>query len=404
MIKILFDGAYGIQSYGDDAALIVLVRMLKSRIGKMDAIAISRHPEGNHYAPFGVRSRSGIEYSSKEESLGKWFYGFNPDDEKEDLRSLYYEIESSNLLVLGAGNFLNDYTIDIGKGPIPRFFIMSLMAKMAGTPIMWFGIAGGPLVSEYGKGLVRACSDWAAVITVRDLASEQLLKRIGVRKAINVLPDPVYEFSSLVNRGESAFSAWNKAHASSKNVIAISVRAVGSVMGMSYENYVEVMARFCESMVANKDVSILFIPQCTYEHGSPREDDRNVAREIIDASTVQSRMFSIEDSLNAEECLSLYKGAKVTVATRLHGNVFSAIQGVPSIGIAYNRKVNEFHRDMQTSDLCIDLKQLSVDLLIQKVYYTIEKHDIMSRKFKRVSSERERIASYGDYVFGVLDI
>ena len=54
-------------------------------------------------------------------------------------------------MIVGAGNFLVDYSIDILKGPVPIFLILSLMAKMAGTQIFWFGISVGPLNTRLGK-------------------------------------------------------------------------------------------------------------------------------------------------------------------------------------------------------------------------------------------------------------
>ena len=123
--KICFAGAYGIRSQGDDAALVVLIEELRHRIGSFEGVVIARHASEDHYSRYGLRSVQNMEYDSKAESEGKWFRGFNPSDEKEDLCMLQNELATSDLLVLGAGNFLIDYSIDLLKGPIPYLLLLT---------------------------------------------------------------------------------------------------------------------------------------------------------------------------------------------------------------------------------------------------------------------------------------
>src|SRR4030042_4013473 len=132
--KVSFAGAYGIHSQGDDAALIVMVEGLRQRIGPFDGVVITRHAQENPYAQYSLRSVQNIEYDNKPESIGKWFRGFNYSDDRSHLELLQEEISSSDLLVLGAGNWLVDVTIDLLRGPIPYLMILTLMAKMSGIP------------------------------------------------------------------------------------------------------------------------------------------------------------------------------------------------------------------------------------------------------------------------------
>ncbi len=95
--------------------MLVLVDLLREKLGDVDAVVVARHAGEDQYSRYGIRSVNGLEYETKEQSIGKWFRGFNPDDDETDLCQLYSEIASSDLLVLGAGNFLVDYTIDLLK-------------------------------------------------------------------------------------------------------------------------------------------------------------------------------------------------------------------------------------------------------------------------------------------------
>lgn len=130
--KICFGGAYGIRSCGDDAALVQMARMLEARIGRFDGVVISRHADENPYEDLGLRVIPGLEFESASDAAGKWFRGFNPDDDRADLRALRDEIAGSDLLILGAGNAFIDITIDVLRGPVPLMTVLCALAKMSG--------------------------------------------------------------------------------------------------------------------------------------------------------------------------------------------------------------------------------------------------------------------------------
>lgn len=398
MKKIIIDGAYGLRSYGDDAPLVVLVEMLRLRLGEIDAVVVNRHVHEYDYSEYGMRSICGIEYETKEESLGKWFYGFNPTDEKDDLCNLYKEIESSDLLVLGAGNFLVDYTIDILKGPVPRFLVLSLMAKMSGTPIFWFGISVGPLTTKMGRDMSRLAASLATVITVRDGKSVDELLCLGVEKDIFVLPDAVFGLElPPINHGMQ-FTAYREAHTCEEGVIAISVRSMPPSLGMSSKDYIELMAKICDHLVDSSNYNVLFIPQCAYEFGNYDEDDRNIAVEIIKCSKNKNKLFSVEDKINAVDCLSLYEKAIGAICTRLHGNVFSIRHGVPTVGLNYNPKVLEFYKWLGCEEYVLGFDRLDENTVISKLMDALNHQSLFKLKAEKIINDGiPSLEKYADY-------
>ena len=403
MKKIIFDGAYGIKSFGDDAPLIVLVDLLKEKLGEIDAVVVARRPEENEYSEYGIRSISGLEYATKEQSLGKWFRGFNPDDDKVDLCHLYDEIASSDLLVLGAGNFLVDYTIDILKGPVPRFLVMTLMAKMTGTPIFWFGMSVGPLSTKIGIDMSRLAASMATLITVRDKKSIVELAQLGVDKNIYFLPDAVLGFNLPAKGHGLKFTAYRNAHSSGVPVIAISVRAMPIGAGLSTTEYVKVISEACISLVQKFSCNILFIPQCQYEFGNYAEDDRNIADEIIKCSDKKKKLFSVKEKMNAYDCFSLYEGAMGAVCTRLHGNVFSIRHGVPTVGLNYNPKVLEFYKWLGLEEYALGLSDLNVNIIVNKLDGAIKGRRNFSKKAEIIMSENiPSLKQYADFAIATM--
>lgn len=404
MKKIIFDGAYGIRSYGDDAPLIVLVEMLRSRLGEIDAVVVNRHVHDYDYSEYGMRSVCGIEYETKEESVGKWFRGFNPTDDKQELCHLYKEIESSDLLVLGAGNFLVDYTIDILKGPVSRFLVLSLMAKMSGTPIFWFGMSVGPLMTKMGRDMTRLAANLATLITVRDEKSIEELQRLGVDRDVFVLPDAVFGLELPLKNHGMQFTAYREAHLCEDGVIAISVRSMTTGMGMSSEDYITLMAKICDHLVDSWNYNVLFIPQCTYEFGNYNEDDRNIAAEIIKCSRNKNKLFSVDEKINAFDCLSLYEGAIGSICTRLHGNVFSIRHGVPTVGLNYNPKVYEFYKWLGCQNYVLDFEGLNEVHVISKLVYALNHQSLFKVKAEKIVDDGiPNLEKYADYAVAAMN-
>ena len=403
MKKIIFDGAYGIKSFGDDAPLIVLADLLREKLGNIEAIVVARHADEGLYLKYGIRSINGLEYEAKEQSIGKWFRGFNPGDDKTDLCHLYNEIANSDLLVLGAGNFMADYTIDLLKGPVPRFLALSLMAKMVGTPVMWYGISVGPLKTQLGRDMSRLSAGLASMITVRDSKSLEELEKLGVREVAYQLPDPVYGLKMPPKGYANKFAAWRDAHVSNQPVIAVSVRSIPSGAGIDTQDFISVIAKTCDILASEFAYRILFIPQCIYEHGNREEDDRNIANEIINRASNKENIFTIEEDIDVLGCASLYEGATAALCTRLHGNVFAAMQHVPVVGINYNPKVREFHKWLGTEEAVVEMLGIYPQALVDQINCVIRGKNTFKEKSKKIFEIGvPDVKKYADYAIAAM--
>ncbi len=397
MKKVIFGGEYGIRSYGDDGPLIVMTDMLRERIDGLESVAIARNAEEKPYAEHGIRSINGLMYPTKQESSGKWFRGFNFSDDKTELCQLYKEIAGSDLLLLGAGNFLVDYTIDILKGPVPKFVVLSTMAKMTGTPVMWFGISVGPLKTKLGRDMSRLAALDATKITVRDEKSITELLDIGVNKETTLLPDANYRLPVPGKGFAGKFTPWVEAHQDNKPVIAVSVRSLTAISSSYYEKYLTLTARTCDLIGEEMKANVLFIPQCTYRYGEPEQDDRFVAREVTKRMSGKEHVFTIEQEIGLYDCLALYEKASAALCTRLHGSVYAIMQGVPAIGINYNPKVYQFFYWLGYEDLVVELADLDPEVIVSKLNKAISSRDeIIKRSSKRLLEGRKEVEKYAD--------
>jgi polysaccharide pyruvyl transferase WcaK-like protein len=404
MKKVVFGGAYGLNSAGDDVALLSLYYGIKEIMEKIECVVLSRHASNDCYKKYGINSIQNMEYQSKAESQGKWFYGFNYNDDRKGLKSIYNQIATSDLLVLGAGNFLADYAIDLLRGPIPYLYILTTMAKMAQVPIMWYGISAGPVRSEYGKRLSLLTADMANVITVRDLNSRELIKSIGYEGEIIVLPDPVLGLPLPGELSPINLRVWRQAHSMSDIVIAVSVRGIKMHTERVYEEYLKTIAAACDYFIETLGAVVIFIPQCCYSHGNPDEDDREVARQVKTHMKYPEQTVLVEQVLGVEECLGLYQGSTFALCTRLHGNVFAAMNGVPSIAVGYNPKVKNFMTWLGKPQLLLNLDELDTSLIVSKAEYIIKNRGQLNQEIlNRVREGREQVQQYAYIACGLLN-
>ncbi|SKA92848.1 Polysaccharide pyruvyl transferase family protein WcaK [Prosthecobacter debontii] len=395
--QILFDGAYGIRSFGDDAPLIVLAETLRKKLGAVECVVVSRHAAEAQYESYGIRAIEGVEYATKAESLGRWFRGFNPDDERADLCRLYDEIAASDLVVLGAGNFLIDITIDVLKGPVPRFLLMSLMARMTGTPVLWYGISVGPLKTRLGRDMSRLAASLASRITVRDEKSLRELKSLEIHSPAIHLPDPVLGLE-LAPRGTAASNpVWQAAHSEGKSVIAVSVRAVPTSSGLTMDEYLTILASALDKLVVLHDANVLLIPQCIYAHATPDQDDRFTARQLMSRMKEVQRCFSVENELDVYQCAALYEGAKLALCTRLHGCVFAVMNGIPTLALCYHPKVSEFMSWIGFPEFAFAMQDLSVETLLEGAVAVLDpQKQFVAQSTRAIQAGRQNLEEYSN--------
>ena len=188
---------------------------------------------------------------------------------------------------------------------------------------------------------------------------------------------------------------WDESHQLSEVVIAVSVRNIGMLTTQLYEEYMNTIAKVCDYFIEKHNAAMIFIPQCCYTHGNSNEDDRKVARIIRTKMQHWNRTFLVEKELTVEECLSLYRDSTFALCTRLHGNVFAAMNGVPSIAINYNPKVKNFMTWLGQSQLVLNLDELDVSLIINKAEYIIKNRSQMSEEISgRVQEGHKQVQRY----------
>lgn len=360
--KVLFIGAYGIENAGDDLPMLVMIDNFRKLAPQkiFEFHALTRHINEWEAQKYNVIYHQNLEYENREQAAGKWIRGLNFNDDRGEFYDFMDLIKSMDLLIIGAGNFIIDISIDIFKGPIPLIWWYIHLAKLHEKKVFLYGFSTAPLNSEYGQLLTKEIVNKSDIITVRDNDSKQYLKSLGLSKDIIVLPDPTLGAS----KGDSAidFLLGKDKTLLTDNVkftIALGLRSLNFLKDKGEHVYKEIIT-FINSQ---PDYRFIFVPQSTYFE----DDDIKLAQNIANKINDNIELHIISHRYTPRELIKIYSLCDITLAIRLHCAVFSQIANTPAVAINYLPKVKSYMKDFGTLEQVIELEKISAAKISEKI-------------------------------------
>jgi colanic acid/amylovoran biosynthesis protein WcaK/AmsJ len=402
---IVVDGLYGIQSYGDDAMLLSLVRNLPERIPQAQFTVLCRHPK-ELTARYDIAAIRNLDHPEWVQARGYWFYGFNDNQPTDHIDQIRETIAAADLLVIGGGNLLLDITDDWLRGPIAWHWFSSEIARIYQVPYMIFANSVGPFRTQWGRARSAHILRNAAAITLRDEESFRLLQEMGIeREHVHLLPDPALTVKPDHNAAAEILSEIRSQSFYDGLKIGVSVRDLSWQLDSGgVEAYLTAFQRCCDRLVDEFDARILFIPQCSYQHGSPGQDDRNVARQVTARMRHQDRAHVLGGQYRADAVMGLYRWLDVALTTRLHGAVFSATARTPFLAIAYLPKVHGFLRQVGMEEWSLAMPHIQDEeaLFKKAAELIVRRQAVTERLNETVGNAEQRAREHFDIMSGLL--
>ncbi len=254
-------------------------------------------------------------------------------------------IRRADLVVSCGGSFLHDL---YAKNLNPRLATMHL-SRRAGVPYAIFGQSIGPLVAPLSRMGAREVLDGAAWIGVRDQASAEIVRSLGVGAPLHVGVDAAV-------LGEGVRCGARTAEASDRPVLGVTVRNwhfPGSEDGPAQQSaYESDVATACRAWIAETGGRVRFLSNCT-SFGGYLQDDRIVARRV--AAGVPQAIVVEDDALTFAEVRGMAGACDFFLGTRMHSLIFATTAGVPAVGIAYEFKTGEWMESVGLGAWWVDI-------------------------------------------------
>ena len=295
--RVVVSGYYGFNNLGDDAILLSLRDRLEETWPGATLVALSKRPEETR-AKCGVQAVNRFRYFAVRRA-----------------------IKHASVFLSGGGSLLQDHT---STRSLIYYTTLIRMAKRYGKPIMFYANGIGPVKEPKNRERVRAVSEEADVITLRDERSCSTLRAMGVgNKNVTVTADPVY-LMRTGDRTAGVIELNRRGIPATRPLIGISVR-----FAKGMETNILGFAQFCDAVTEIANVVFIDMQQ-------PGDTQATAAVR----AKMKKAAFEIAAPYDPGAMVDMLSCMETVVSTRLHSMIFSACALVPVLGVVYDPKVS----------------------------------------------------------------
>ena len=303
MSSIVLSGYYGFHNVGDEAILEATVALLRQYRPDLQLVVLSADPTHTRHC-YGVEAVS-----------------------RTCIPAVIQALQRAALLVSGGGGLLQDVT---GWRTVPYYLGIMKIAMLLGTRVAVYNQGIGPLERNSSRRMVKGVLSRVDFLSVRDPASAQLLRDLGIKADIMVAADPAFSLVPPSRQDvEKCLNKYDLQPDQQNPLIALSMR-LPPREGKSADNFISLAREACLYLEREKGARLLFLP-C-------QQSDVEVGRAVFEVLSPGHRI--IEKNISPREMLCLIGGMDLLLGMRLHALIFAAVCGVPCVGLPYDPKVS----------------------------------------------------------------
>ena len=264
------------------------------------------------------------------------------------------------LIVVGTGLLTNAFSL-FGWGPYSTFK-WSLLARMRGCRVLFVSVGAGPVNRFSGRLLVKTALSLATFRSYRDQATRRYLAGIGFSRPEDpVFPDIAFSLSTeLLPRGDS--------HSADRRVVGLGIMEFGAMYGIrpissdEYQNYTAILAEFARwLLIRGYDLRLLIGDQMDVP--ALEKFKTKLSRTLTPGELTRIRG---EPAASARHLVEQLAETDLVVGTRFHNVLLALLLSKPSIAVTFHHKCSALMEEMEVSEYCQDIHELTLEKLITK--------------------------------------
>lgn len=356
---ILICGAYGHGNAGDNAILQSILSSIKKTDPEMPVTILAKDP---HAVGKMLRVKS--------------VYTFN-------IPAVMWAMRRTQLYINGGGSLIQNVT---SNRSLWYYLTTIRLAKWLHNKVVMYGCGIGPLSGgKHIRQVVRVLNKHVDTITLRENQSCAELAAYGIcNPKIRVTSDPAIVLTPCEADLAAQFMKQQGLDPQGKYACFILRTWPGFAAKAS------IIAKSADYLYEKYGLTPLFVPINTYYD---IEAARLVTKELAAPHAV------IQQEVEPDMLVALLSRMELVVSMRLHGLIFSAISGVPLIGISYDPKVDAF-LDYLKYGTCMDLSDVTQEAfnnaLDRAVLQTSQKEQLKKHALRLAEKEQENIQAVQD--------
>ncbi|KQS17642.1 polysaccharide pyruvyl transferase family protein [Frigoribacterium sp. Leaf186] len=227
--------------------------------------------------------------------------------------------EADGVLVAGGGNMASLWPMHVYERNT-----LGLIARRFGRPLVVSGQTIGPVLDGEDRELVTELLDAAALVGLREGASLELVRSLGVDAAKTV--GTVDDASFLA--ADAAPPALGSAGPDAP-YLAVSLSA--HVGDADRGEFAAAVARLLDRVAGEAGLEVVFLAHWASLDPTEERGDSLLHRAVLDRLTVPAR---VEPTTDSPAAARFARGAALHLTSRYHPAVFAVAGGVPTVGLA----------------------------------------------------------------------
>lgn len=307
----------------------------------------------------------------------------------------YDSLKWADLIVVSGGDILADY----GEAAVKHYFFPMAVGIALGKPVYVFAQSISRYKDARLRNFCKSYFDKVSLITVRERLSYEYMKELGVNAPVHLTADPAFTLQPCSSERAEEIAKREGLVIKAEPLIGFSVsRTLTRWGGGEHGKFAQDMAGAID-VIAEKyqNARFVFVPHVTYRN-DPKNDDREVGREIYEKIGYQDRVCLVEGDYDCQELKGLIGFCDIFIGARTHATIASASQLVPTIALAYSTKAYGIMEGVLDKERCVlDVKEFIADRLVSMVEALLsEKDQVVAVMDERVQKIRRASLQNGE--------
>ena len=261
---------------------------------------------------------------------------------------------SFDLLVVSGGGQLDDHWGGAWGHP---FLLLAwvVLARLRGARVAVAGIGLDRLSNPLSRFFALSALRLAHFRSFRDAGTLAELQRMGLRAPSKVCPDLAFgldkkPLSSSDNATPEPFAVVNP----------VSERTWAGSGDVRQENYLQQLVTAC-AWLSQQGLRLRIVCSQAAMDGATA---KRLAKTLLDQHAVRTEICNAP---TVGDYLAQVQGARLVIASRLHGAILSLIAGAPVVALAPLRKVTQLMGDVGLAAYCVDLQNVTAADLVPRI-------------------------------------
>ncbi len=318
-------GYYGFRNSGDDALLLALTEDIKRENKDARIVVLSNRPQET-----------------------RRIYRIDTIH-RLNFREIVSAFKKTKVLIFGGGSLLQDET---SSKSLWYYLCIIKLAKKCKIKIMQFANGFGPVNKASNKKMtVKVINSCVDQITTRDKASFERMTELNIDRPMELTADPAMLLDGISEKERCKLFA--RENVPEGDYITVAVRE----WKKNAPDFNCQIAQALKAFSEKYDVNVLFIPM-QHPH------DIKISDEI--KSLIGERAFVFHSDIGIKETIGIIRESKLNIAMRLHSMIYSVSQGVKTVALRYDPKIDGFMDYVKLNYIC-NVEDVKSEVLLENM-------------------------------------